>query len=121
VANTIVSAQQPGLVFFYSQTEGACRRAEAFLAQGLQHHRNHGTFKLYRVEEQERPDLFQRFRISMLPTLVVVEGKTVSARLERREVGDHGHIPPPLSRRASVSVQGGPVPDARHRGDDHVS
>jgi thioredoxin-like negative regulator of GroEL len=49
----------------------------------LQHHRNHGTFKLYRVEEQQRPDLFQRFRISMLPTLVVVEGKTVSARLER--------------------------------------
>ncbi len=83
MANTIVSPQQPGLVFFYSQTESACRRAEASLAQVLQHHRNHGTFKLYRVEEQERPDLFQRFRICMLPTLVVVEGKTVSARLER--------------------------------------
>jgi thioredoxin-like negative regulator of GroEL len=70
-------------VFFYSQTEGACRRAEAFLAQVLQHRRNHGTFKLYRVDEKERPDLVERFAVGTMPTLVVVEGKIVRARLER--------------------------------------
>jgi thioredoxin-like negative regulator of GroEL len=75
--------QQPGLVFVYSPVSGACRRAEGFLAQVLQRRRNHGTFRLYRVDEQERPDLVQRFGIETMPTLVVVEDKVVRARLER--------------------------------------
>jgi thioredoxin-like negative regulator of GroEL len=74
---------KPGLVFFHSGLSGACRRAEGFLAQVLQRRRNHGTFKLYNVAHEERPDLFERFGISTLPTLVVVEGKSVQARLER--------------------------------------
>ena len=76
-------AQQPGLVFFFSPVSGACRRAEGFLAQVLQRRRNHGTFKLYRVDERERPDLVERFGVATTPTLVVVESKTVRARLER--------------------------------------
>jgi len=75
--------QKPGLVFFYSPVSGSCRRAEGFLAQVLQRRRNHGTFKLYRVDEQERPDLVERFGIETMPTLVVVEDKVVRARLER--------------------------------------
>jgi thioredoxin-like negative regulator of GroEL len=75
--------QPPGLVFFYSPVSGACRRAEGFLAQVLQRRRNHGTFKLYRVDEQERPDLVERFAVATTPTLVVVEDKVVRARLER--------------------------------------
>ena len=74
---------QPRLVFFYSQVSGACRRAEGFLAQVLQRRRNHGTFRLYRVEQQERPDLVERFGIQEMPTLVVVEGKSVRAKLAR--------------------------------------
>jgi len=76
-------AHKPGLVFFYSPVSGACRRAEGFLAQVLQRRRNHGTFRLYRVDEQERPDLVERFGIETMPTLVVVEDKVVRARLER--------------------------------------
>ena len=76
-------AQKPGLVFFYSPVSGACRRAEGFLAQVLQRRRNHGTFRLYRVDEHERPDLVERFGIETMPTLVVVEDKVVRARLER--------------------------------------
>ena len=75
--------QKPGLVFFYSPVSGACRRAEGFLAQVLQRRRNHGTFRLYRVDEKERPDLVERFGIETMPTLVVVEDKVVRARLER--------------------------------------
>jgi thiol-disulfide isomerase/thioredoxin len=75
--------QQPGLVFFYSPVSGSCRRVEGFLAQVLQRRRNHGTFKLYRVDERERPDLVERFGVETMPTLVVVEDKVVRARLER--------------------------------------
>jgi thioredoxin-like negative regulator of GroEL len=49
----------------------------------LQRRQNHGTFRLYRVDEKERPDLVERFRVERMPTLVVVEDKAVRARLER--------------------------------------
>jgi thioredoxin-like negative regulator of GroEL len=75
--------EKPGLVFFHSALSGQCRRVEGFLAQVLQRRRNHETFRLYRVEESDRPDLVERFGVSSLPTLVVVEGKAVRARLER--------------------------------------
>ena len=74
---------QPRLVFFYSRVSGACRRSEGFLAQVLQRRRNHGTFRLYRVEQAERPDLVERFGVTTMPTLVVVEGKAVRAKLEK--------------------------------------
>ena len=82
VANAPVKPK-PGLVFFHSSVSGGCRRAEGFLAQVLQRRRNHETFKLYRVAQEERPDLLDRFEITTLPTLVVVEGKLVRAKLER--------------------------------------
>ena len=72
-----VDPNKPGLVFFYSPVSGSCRRTEGFLAQVLQRRRNHGTFKLYRVDEKERPDLVERFAVGTMPTLVVVEGKIV--------------------------------------------
>ena len=77
------SADSPRLVFFYSQLSGQCRRVEGFLAQVLQRRRNHGTFKLYRVDREARPDLIERFGVADVPTLCVVEGKSVRARLER--------------------------------------
>jgi len=74
---------KPGLVFFHSSVSGSCRRVEGFLAQVLQRRRNHETFRLYRVAQEERPDLVDRFGVEMMPTLVVVEGKAVRAKLER--------------------------------------
>jgi thioredoxin-like negative regulator of GroEL len=74
---------KPGLVFFHSALSGHCRRVEGFLAQVLQRRRNHGTFKLYRVAGEERPDLVERFEVETMPTLLVVEGKQVRGRLER--------------------------------------
>jgi thiol-disulfide isomerase/thioredoxin len=83
ISSAAAKAQKPGLVFFYSPVSGSCRRVEGFLAQVLQRRRNHGTFKLYRVDEKERPDLVERFGIGTMPTLVVVEDRIVRARLER--------------------------------------
>lgn len=83
VAIPTLERQQLRLVFFHSASSGHCRRVEGFLAQVLQRRRNHGTFHVVHVAEEERPDLLQRFRIQTLPTLVVVEGKSVAGRLER--------------------------------------
>jgi thioredoxin-like negative regulator of GroEL len=75
--------EQLRLVFFHSTLSGHCRRVEGFLAQVLQRRRNHGTFKVVRVAEEERPDLLERFKIDTVPTLLVVEGRSVAGRLER--------------------------------------
>jgi thioredoxin-like negative regulator of GroEL len=72
---------KPTLVFFTSARSGQSRRVEGYLAQVLQRRRNHGTFRLHVVDGQEHPELVLRCRVSELPTLVVVEGRTVKARL----------------------------------------
>lgn len=82
MSSAAVPGVKPGLVYFYSARSGACRRVEGFLAQVLQRRRNHGTFRLYRVAQEERPDLLERFRVDRMPTLVVVEGRRVRGRLE---------------------------------------
>ena len=76
-------ATKPRLVFFTSSLSGQCRRVEGFLAQVLQRRRNHGTFRVVVVDEDERPDLVSRFAVRNLPTLIVVEGRTERARIER--------------------------------------
>lgn len=73
---------KPRLVFFYAPASGRCRRVEGFLAQVLQQRQNHDTFQLYRVDSERRPDLAERFAVQRVPSLFVVEGKKVSARLE---------------------------------------
>jgi thioredoxin-like negative regulator of GroEL len=82
-APAVRATMKPGLVFFHSSVSGSCRRVEGFLAQVLQRRRNHETFRLYRVAQEERPDLVDRFDVKVMPTLVVVEGKVVRAKLER--------------------------------------
>src|SRR5262245_24077626 len=74
---------KPRLIFFTSVVSGRCRRVEGFLAQVLQRRHNHATFRLLVVDEAERPDLFRRFEVEELPTLVVVEGRTVRGRLAK--------------------------------------
>ena len=81
VARTL--ATQPRLLFFTSGVSGHCRRVEGYLAQVLQRRRNHGTFRVHVVDQVERPDLVERFRITTTPTLVVVDERRVRARLER--------------------------------------
>jgi len=73
--------RRPLLVYFYSQSSGACRRVEGFLAQVLQRRGNHHTFEMMRVDETEWPDLHGRFQIEEVPTLVVVEDNRLKGRL----------------------------------------
>src|SRR5206468_2738026 len=60
---------RPGLIFFTSNTSGKCRRIEGYLAQVLQRRRNHDTFKYYAVAQEQRPDLLEKFKIELTPTL----------------------------------------------------
>jgi thioredoxin-like negative regulator of GroEL len=73
---------KPRLVFFYAEASGRCRRVEGFLAQVLQQRKNHETFQLYRVDSDQHPELAERFAVVRVPSLFVVEGKRVRARLE---------------------------------------
>lgn len=80
-AERVDAAAKPRLVFFYSPSSGRCRRVEAHLAHALQHRRNHSTFELVRVNVEERPDLAEHFKVAVVPTLVVVEGRRVARRI----------------------------------------
>jgi len=71
------------LAFFYSAKSGRSRRAEGFLAQVLQRRKNHGTFRLLRIDIDQRPDLATRFRITTIPTLLVITDKRVHRRLSQ--------------------------------------
>ena len=75
------TAQQPLLIFFTSTKNGQCRRAEGYLAQVLQRRRNHETFRVRMIAQEERPDLRERFRIDTTPTLLVVDRKVVKGKL----------------------------------------
>ena len=74
---------KPVLLFFYSRTSGASRRAEGFLAQVLQRRRNHETFALRHVDCAARPDLVAGLGIERPPALVVVQDRCVRVKLEQ--------------------------------------
>jgi thioredoxin-like negative regulator of GroEL len=74
--------ERPQLVFFHSRNSGRSRRVEGYLSQVLQRRRNHESFLLHHVDVEEHPELAERFRVTDVPTIVVVEQKRVKCRLE---------------------------------------
>jgi thioredoxin-like negative regulator of GroEL len=81
-AHTRTETAAPRLVFFHSSLSGRCRRVEGFIAQVLQRRQNHETFIYLRVPREDYPEMFDRFGIDEVPTLVVVEGNAVRGELE---------------------------------------
>lgn len=72
---------RPKLLFFYSPRSGQCRRTEALVAQVLQRRQNHHTFDLVRISVEARPELAEQFGVDEVPTVVVVDGRRIAARL----------------------------------------
>lgn len=72
----------PLLVFFSSERSGPARRMESVLAHIARKER--GRIRVMRVDVDAHPELVERFRIEVVPTLVLVEDKRVAARLEGR-------------------------------------
>ena len=81
-AASLPEAERPRLVFFCSKASGRSRRVEGYLSQVLQRRGNHRSFRVYNVDVDEQPALAERFLIEQVPTIVVVEGNHVQARLE---------------------------------------
>jgi len=73
--------ERPRLVFFHARYSGRSRRVEGYLSQVLQHRRNHDSFLLMQVDVDENAELAERFLVEDVPTIVVIEGKRVRARL----------------------------------------
>ena len=73
---------KPLLVFFTSERSGPARRMESLLAHLARKERD--RLRTTRVDVDKRPDLAEKFKVSSVPTLVLVKGKTVVDRLEGR-------------------------------------
>jgi len=77
------SEERPRLVIFVAPRSGACRRVDGYLAAVLQRRANHHAFELLHVDIEKRPDLAERFRVSSVPTLLVIEAARIRRRLTR--------------------------------------
>jgi thioredoxin-like negative regulator of GroEL len=73
---------RPLLVFFCSERSGPARRMESLLAHLARKER--ARLRIVRVDVEQQPELAERFRVSAVPTLVLVKGRRVVDRLEGR-------------------------------------
>jgi len=73
---------RPLLVFFTSERSGPARRMESLLAHLARKERR--RLRIMRVDVDEHPDLGERFKVTAVPTLVLVKQKRAVDRLEGR-------------------------------------
>ena len=73
---------RPLLVFFWSERSGPARRMESLLAHLARKERT--RLRVRRVDVDASSELAARFRVDVVPTLVLVKGKQAVARLEGR-------------------------------------
>jgi thioredoxin 1 len=77
-----VKDTRPLLVFFSSETSGPARRMESLLAHLARKER--GRLRIMHVDLDRNPEVGQRFRITVVPTLVLVKEKRVVGRIDGR-------------------------------------
>jgi thioredoxin 1 len=77
-----LSDDKPLLVFFTSERSGPARRMESLLAHLARKERT--RVRIMRVEVEQQPELAEKFRVTAVPTLVLVKRKQVVERLEGR-------------------------------------
>lgn len=73
---------QPLLVFFCSVQSGPARRMESLLAHVARKERD--RVRVMRVDVDERPELAERFKVDVVPTLALVKDNRVVDKLEGR-------------------------------------
>ena len=73
---------RPLLVFFLNEKSGPARRMESLLAHLARKER--ARLRVRRVDVDASPELAERFRIEVVPTLVLVKDKQAVARLDGR-------------------------------------
>jgi thioredoxin-like negative regulator of GroEL len=93
---------RPLLVFFTSERSGPARRMESLLAHLARKDRD--RLRMTRVDVDARPELAAKFKVEVVPTLVLVKGKRGVGRIEGRAsaptiehmLAAHLPEPPPL-------------------------
>ena len=73
---------RPLLVFFSSERSGPARRMESLLAHLARKERT--RLRVMRVDVDDQPELAERFKVTQVPTLVLVKRKKVVDRIEGR-------------------------------------
>ncbi len=74
--------ERPLLVFFWSERSGPARRMESLLAHLARKERE--RLRVRRVDVDASPEVAERFKVEVVPTLVLVKNKQALARLEGR-------------------------------------
>ena len=97
-----MSEAQPLLVFFSSQRSGPARRMESLLAHVSRKERE--RLRVMCVDIDEEPGIAERFRVTAVPTLVLVKGKRVVERIDGRASAPkiEAMLEPHLAARAAV-------------------
>jgi thioredoxin 1 len=100
-----LSDDKPLLVFFTSERSGPARRMESLLAHLARKERT--RVRIMRVAVEDQPELAEKFRVTDVPTLVLVKRKRVvdspgtcrpPPRRLRRRLGGAAYRPSRLSR-----------------------
>ena len=73
---------RPLLVFFYSPRSGPARRMESLLAHLARKERD--RLRVKRVDVDAHPQLAERFRVNVVPSVVLVKDKRVVDRIDGR-------------------------------------
>ncbi len=73
---------RPLLVFFWSERSGPARRMESLLAHLARKERE--RLRVRRVDVDASPEVAERFKVEVVPTLVLVQAKRAVARIEGR-------------------------------------
>ena len=73
---------RPLLVFFWSERSGPARRMESLLAHIARKERT--RLRIRQVDVDASPEVAERFKVEVVPTLVLVKEKRAVARLDGR-------------------------------------
>ncbi len=73
---------RPLLVFFWSERSGPARRMESLLAHIARKERT--RLRIRQIDVDLSPEVAERFKVEIVPTLVLVKDKRAVARLDGR-------------------------------------
>lgn len=73
---------KPLLLLFSEYKNGLARRMDGFVSHVLQKRHNHTAFRYRVIDQDDRPDLFERFQITTTPTVLVIDEGKVKERIE---------------------------------------
>ncbi|MEX0816340.1 MAG: thioredoxin family protein [Gaiellales bacterium] len=78
----MTTPNSPILLFFATPQSGPARRMESLLAHLARKERD--RLRIWRVDADQQRDWVERFKVSQVPTLVLINDRKAVARLEGR-------------------------------------